>query len=91
MSHTDQNTYKESIITSAKVRFAMFGLCILLILFSAAMSIYYVNLKNSLETQITQNLKSVAELKATQIMSFIDAKNGRVFDFSSDGFIITNM
>ncbi len=72
---------------SIKYKLIVFTLCISLIPISAITAIYYLNAKSTAEKQILQKLTAVAESKKMHIVSFIEAKKGRVIDFSSDGFI----
>ncbi len=52
---------------------------------AASNSIYSAN--KVLKEHIQEHLESVAELKAQQVKFFLEAKKGRIVDFSSDGFI----
>ncbi len=72
---------------SIKYKLIVFTLCISLIPISAITAIYYLNARSTAEKQILQKLTAVAESKKMHIVSFIEAKKGRVIDFSSDGFI----
>ncbi len=87
MLDTDQNAHKESTITSVKARFTMFGLCILLIFISAMMVVYYVSARSVATRSKYQKLASVAEVKKSKLLSYIETKKGRAIDFSSDVFI----
>ena len=72
---------------SIKYKLIVFTLCISLIPISAITAIYYLNARSTAEKQILQKLTAVAESKKMHVVSFIEAKKGRVIDFSSDGFI----
>ena len=72
---------------SIKYKLIVFTLCISLIPIFAITVIYYLNAASTIERNILQKLMAVAESKKMHIVSFIEAKKGRVIDFSSDGFI----
>ncbi len=72
---------------SIKGKLIVFTLCISLIPIFAITVIYYLNGRSTAEKQILQELTAIAESKKMHIVSFIEAKKGRVIDFSSDGFI----
>jgi signal transduction histidine kinase len=72
---------------SIKYKLIVFTLCISLIPICAITAIYYLNARSTAEKQILQKLTAVVESKKMHVVSFIEAKKGRVIDFSSDGFI----
>ena len=76
-----------SIFRSIKARLLIFGLSISLIPIFIITTIYYFNTRRALKSHQLQKMTAIAESKRIHTLSFLDAKNGRVVDFSSDGFI----
>ncbi len=72
---------------SIKTKFLIFGLSISLIPISIITTLYYFNARSTIERQTLDWLTAVDESKKVHFLSFLEAKKGRVVDFSSDGFI----
>ncbi len=75
------------IFYSLKAKLLIFGLCISLIPIAIITTISYFNARHALKRQIMQDLTAVAEFKKAHVLEFLEAKEGRTIDFSSDGFI----
>jgi len=75
------------VLHSIKGKLILFTLCISLIPISIITTVYYLNARSTLKTQILQQLTAIAESKKIHALSFMAAKRGRTIDFSSDGFI----
>ena len=75
------------VLHSIKGKLILFTLCISLIPISIITTVYYLNARSTLKTQILQQLTAIAESKKIHALSFMEAKRGRTIDFSSDGFI----
>ncbi|MFQ5964145.1 MAG: ATP-binding protein [Candidatus Scalinduaceae bacterium] len=74
-----------------KGKLIIFALCISLIPILVITVISYINARSMVKKQILQGLTAIAESKRMHILSFMQAKRGRVIDFSSDGFIRDNL
>ncbi len=74
------------IFRSIKIRLLIFGLSISLIPISIITTIYYLNTRRALKSHELQKMAAIAESKRIHTLSFLDAKKGRVIDFSSDIF-----
>jgi len=72
---------------SIKGKLIIFSLCISLIPIFIITVVYYLNARSTVKKQILTALTAIAESKKMHILSFMEAKKGRVIDFSSDGFI----
>ncbi len=72
---------------SIKTKLLIFALCISLIPISLITTVYYFNTRDILKDNVLNEMMAIAESKKLHILSFIDAKKGRVIDFSSDGLI----
>jgi diguanylate cyclase (GGDEF)-like protein/PAS domain S-box-containing protein len=75
------------IFYSLKAKLLVFGLSISLIPLAITTTLSYLNARNAMQRQIMQDLTAVAEFKKAHVLEFLEAKKGRVIDFSSDGFI----
>ncbi len=71
---------------SIKAKLLIFTLSISLIPISIITTVYYLNSRSVLKNQKLQELIAIVEAKRIHIMSFMEAKEGRTIDFSSDGF-----
>lgn len=78
---------KHSKTLSIKSKLLLFSLCISLIPIAITTSIYYFTAKNELKRHQLEELFGIVESNKLHITTFMDAKKGRVIDFSSDGFI----
>ncbi len=76
---------------SFKAKLLVFILCLSLIPICILTGIYYFTARSELKKEIFEKLTAVAEAKKNNIETFLDAKKGRVVDFSSDGFIRDSM
>lgn len=72
---------------SMKSRLIFFSLCISIIPIVSITVIFYLHAKSNLKRQQLDKMTAVVESKKFHLMSFMEAKLGRVIDFSSDGFI----
>ncbi len=72
---------------SIKTKLIIFALSISLVPISIITTLYYFNVRSTIEQQELSSLTAVAELKKAHTLSLLDSKKGRVVDFSSDGLI----
>ncbi len=76
---------------SIKSKLLLYSLCISLIPIAIISSVYYVNAKSYKMKERLDSLNAIALSKKLHIVSFIDAKRGRIIDFGSDGFVRDNL
>ncbi len=72
---------------SIKTKLLIFALSVSLIPIFIITASYYYNARSTIEYQTLNWLRAIAESKKDHTVSFLEAKKGRVYDFSSDGFI----
>ncbi len=75
------------ILSTIKGKLIFFTLSLSLIPLIVITTIFYIHSSSALKHQIIRELTSVAEAKKQHILTFMEAKKGRVIDFSSDRFI----
>lgn len=69
-------------------KFAGAGVFVFSILIGvAAMYIFYIKMDNILTNYFAKTLRTIGEARAEQVRLFLEGKQNRVIDFSSDGFI----
>ncbi|MEK6622040.1 MAG: hypothetical protein AABZ13_06120, partial [Planctomycetota bacterium] len=76
-----------NLFQSIKGRLIFFSLCISLIPIAVITTTYYFNARRILTRHEQDEMASIVELKKRRVLCFLDARSGRVIDFSSDGFI----
>lgn len=72
---------------SIKGRLIFFSLCISLIPIAVITTTYYFNARHIMARHELDEMASIVELKKRRVLCFLDARSGRVIDFSSNGFI----
>ncbi len=76
-----------SVFHSIKGRLIFFSLCISLIPIAVITTIYYFNARRVMARHELDEMASIVESKKRHVLCFLEARKGRVIDFSSDGFI----
>lgn len=76
-----------NVFQSIKRKLIFFSLCISLIPIAIITTTYYFNAKRILTCHELDEMASIVESKKRHVLSFLEARIGRVIDFSSDGFI----
>ncbi len=72
---------------SIKTKLLIFTISISLIPVSIITAVYYINTRSTLKNHAMDKMTAIAESKKLHLLSYVDAKKGRVIDFSSDGFL----
>ena len=76
-----------NVFQSIKGRLIFFSLCISLIPIAVITTTYYFSARRVLTRHELDEMASIVELKKRRVLCFLEARSGRVIDFSSDGFI----
>ncbi|MBI5308738.1 MAG: diguanylate cyclase, partial [Planctomycetes bacterium] len=76
-----------NVFQSIKCKLIFFSLCISLIPIAVITTTYYFNARSLLTRHELDEMVSIVESKKCHVLSFLEARSGRVIDFSSDGFI----
>ncbi|MFQ5686953.1 MAG: ATP-binding protein [Candidatus Scalindua sp.] len=78
-------------LRTIKSKLILFTLCISLIPISVIVSVYYFSARKVLKQQINEKMIAIAESKKLHVDTFLKAIESRAVDFSSDGFIRSNL
>jgi len=76
-----------NVFQSIKGRLIFFSLCISLIPIAVITTTYYFNARRILMRHELDEMASIVESKKRHVLCFLEARKGRVIDFSSDGFM----
>ena len=76
-----------NVFKSIKCKLVFFSLCISLIPIAVITTTYYFNARRILTRHELDEMASIVESKKRHVLCFLEARKGRVVDFSSDGFI----
>ncbi len=78
---------KMRLFRSVKIRLLTFILCVSLLPITIITTLYYLSARSALKNQIIEELRVVTGSRRLRILSFMETKQTRTLDFSSDGLI----